>query len=117
MQPSAKLGNIPSQASTTFTSGNRLKIVDFRSQPIRRDLEGRKSNRQLEAPRARAAGIEVQDAVNTLDFWYVRMAGNNHIDDGASIDLQRLQVVQNVDRFPREVHKFRVGVFASPFAA
>jgi hypothetical protein len=33
------------------------------------------------------------------------------------IGLQRLQVVQNVDRFSRQAHEFRVGTFARPLAA
>ena len=45
------------------------------------------------------------------------MAGDNHVGIGARIDVQRLQVVQNVDSRPREAHEFRVGVFASPLGA
>ena len=97
MQPSPKLENIPSQTSTTFTSGNRVKIVDFRSLAVGRDFKGRERDGQLEAPRARAAGIEVQDAVDPLDLRYVGMAGNDYVDAGPSIDVERLQVVQNVD--------------------
>jgi len=35
-------------------------------------------------------------------------------DAGAKIGLQRLQVVQNVDRLSRQAHEFRVGIFRGP---
>ena len=89
-------------------------MVDFRSHAVGSDFEGRKRDRQLEASRARAAGINIKDVVDPLNLRYVGMAGNDHIDTGANIDVQRLQVVQNVDRLSREPHDFRLGVFACP---
>ena len=45
------------------------------------------------------------------------MPGDDDVNAGAGIGLQPLQVVQNVDRFSRQAHEFRVGVFAGPLAA
>jgi bifunctional non-homologous end joining protein LigD len=93
------------------------KVVDFRSYALRRDFERRKRDRQLEAPPSRAAGIQVENAADRVDLRYVGMPGDDHVDAGAGVDLQRLQVVQNVNRLSRQTHKFRVGVFAGPLTA
>jgi len=42
------------------------------------------------------------------------MSGDDHVDIGARIDVQLLQVVQNVDRLFREAYQLGVGVFAGP---
>jgi hypothetical protein len=93
------------------------KVVNFRSNARRRDVERRKRDRQLEAPPSRAAGIQVENAALRVDLRYVGMTGNDDVDAGAGVDPQRLQVVQNVDRFSRQAHQFRIGVFAGPLAA
>jgi hypothetical protein len=93
------------------------KVVDFRSHALRCNFERRKRDRQPEAPPSRAAGIQVENAADRVDLRYVGMPGNDHIDAGAGIDLQRLQVVQNVDRLSRQAHEFGAGVFPGPVAA
>lgn len=92
------------------------KVVDFRSHALRRDLERRKRDRQLEASRPGAAGIQVENATDRVDLRHVGMPGHDDVDAGASIGPQRLYVVQNVDRLSRQAHKVRVGIFASPLA-
>jgi hypothetical protein len=91
--------------------------VDFRSYARRRDFERRKRDRQLEPPPSRAAGIQVENAADRVDLRYVGMSGNDHVDTSARVDLQRLQVVQNVDRLSRQALQFRIGVFVGPLAA
>jgi hypothetical protein len=93
------------------------KVVDFRSHALRRDFERRKGDRKLEASRSRTSGIQVENAADRVDLRHVGMPGDDDVDAGAGIGLQRLQVVQNVDRLSRQAHEFRVGVLASPFAA
>jgi hypothetical protein len=100
-----------------LTSGNCLKIVDFWSHAVGRRFESRKRYRQPEAPRSRAAGIEVEDPANLFDLRYVGMARDNHVDVGASIRVKRPQIVQNVDRLPCETHEFAATVFAGPIAS
>jgi hypothetical protein len=63
--------------------------VDFRSHAFGRDFEGRKRDRQLEAPRASAAGIEVQDAIYLLNLRSMEATGDDHVDISARIDVQR----------------------------
>ena len=92
------------------------KIVDLRSQAIGHDVERRKRNRQLESPPSRAAGIEVEDAADRFDLRYVGMPRDDHVDAGARIGLQRLEVVQDIDRLPSKAHACRVRVFAGPLA-
>jgi hypothetical protein len=41
------------------------------------------------------------------------VTGDDHLDASARIDVQRLQIVQNIDRFFREAHEFRVSEFAA----
>jgi hypothetical protein len=48
-------------------------------------------NRQLEAPPSRAAGIEVEDAADRFDLRCVGMPGDDHVDAGAKIGLQRFR--------------------------
>lgn len=91
--------------------------MDFRSHALGRDFKRRKRNRQVEAPPSRAAGIEVENAADRVDLRYVGVPGDDHVDAGAGIGLQRLQVVQNVDRLSRQADEFRVGVSAGPLAA
>jgi hypothetical protein len=99
---------------STLTSGKLFKMMDFRSHVVRRDFENCKGDRQLEAPRAGAAGINIKDPVDPLDLRHVRMAGNDYVEASASIDVKRLEIVQNVDRLRRKVHDFGVDVFPSP---
>src|ERR1700712_3697813 len=44
------------------------------------------------------------------------MPGDDHVDTGAKIDLQRPEVVQDIDRLPSKAHDCGVRVFASPLA-
>ncbi len=90
--------------------------MDFRSHAVRREFERRKRDRQLETPRSRAAGIQVENATDRVDLRHVGMPGDDDVDAATGIGLQRLQVVQNVDRLSRQAHKVRVGVVASPLA-
>src|SRR3954454_23634419 len=85
-----------------------FEVVNFRSYARRRDFERGNRDRQLEAPPSRAAGIQVENAADRVDLRYVGMSGNNHVDAGAGFDLQRLQVVQNVDRRSRQADQFRI---------
>src|ERR1043165_8059855 len=101
---------------STLTSGKLLQIVDFRSHAFSRDFEYCEGDRQLEAARASASGIDIKDPVDPFDLGHVRMAGNDHVDASASIDVKRLDVVQNVDRLRRKVHDLGVNVFPRPFA-
>src|SRR3954451_902961 len=93
------------------------KLVDFRSHVLRSDVERRKRDRQPEAPWSRASGIQIENATDHVDLRHVGMPGDYDVDAGAKIGLQGLQVVQTVDRLPRQAHEFRVGVFAGPLAA
>src|SRR3954447_18798474 len=61
-----------------------------------------------------ATGIEVQNAADRLDLRYVGMPGDDDVDLGAGIGLQRLQVVQNVDRYSRQAKECRVRIFTGP---
>ncbi len=90
------------------------KFVDFRSHALGRDFKRRKRNRQVEAPPSRATGIEVQNAADRLDLRYVGMPGDDDVDAGAGIGLQRLQVMQDVDRLSRQSQECRVRVLAGP---
>lgn len=61
-------------------------------------------------------GFQVENATDRVDLRYVGMPGDDDVEAGAEIGLQRLQVVQNVDRLTCQTDEFRVGVVASPLA-
>jgi hypothetical protein len=64
-----------------------------------------------------APGFKVKNPTDRMDLRHVGMPRDDDVDSGGGIDLQRLQVVQNVDRSSRQAHAFRVGISARPFAA
>lgn len=60
-------------------SSTGRKVMDDRSQAVRRNIERRKRDRQLEPPRAGAAGIDVEYVVDCVDLRHVRMAGDDDV--------------------------------------
>src|SRR5437870_1813892 len=88
-------------------TGFSHKVLEFRSHALRRDFERRQRDRQLESSPSRTAGIQVKNATDGVDLRHVGMPGDDDVDAGAGIGLQRLQIVQNIDRLSRQAHEFR----------
>jgi hypothetical protein len=69
------------------------KIVNDRTQGMRRDLDGRQRYRQLEAPPFRAAGIQIKHPIDLTDLRNVRMAGYNCVHSGCGrIEALRIPI-------------------------
>ena len=93
------------------------EFMDDRSQIVRRNIERRKRDRQLEAPWPGAAGIDVEHIVDRIDFRHMRMAGDDDVYTALNgVDWQRLEIVQYEDRPARKLYELGVRVSAGPIA-
>jgi hypothetical protein len=94
-----------------------LKLVNDRPQTVRRDIEGRERDRQLEAPRTGASGIKAEHAVNGIDLRDVGVSRYDHINtDRYRIDAKRVKIMQDEDRPLGEPDAFGLGIITGPIA-
>ena len=61
-------------------SCGRDEVDDAALDAVRSDRQPRERDRQAEAARSRAAGVDVQDAAAALDERAVRVARDDHVD-------------------------------------
>jgi len=94
-----------------------IKFVEDGSQAAGRDVERRERDRQSEAPRARASGIQVEHAPERFHLRCMGMAGDYYVDaERDGIDPQGLEIVHDENGPAAEANEFGVGIFAGPVA-
>jgi hypothetical protein len=81
------------------------------------DLDSPHAHRQFEAPRAGAAGIEVEHAGARLLLGNVAVARDHHMETGRfGFEVERREIVQHVDGEAIHFEHFRLRKLARPSA-
>jgi hypothetical protein len=79
------------------------------------DIDRRKRDREPEAPRPRAARIQVKHPVFRFDRRFVRMSRDDHIYSLSDrIDTKRPEIVEDIDSSRCESDKLGVGIVSRP---
>src|SRR5580704_8881333 len=92
-------------------------LLDARPNGIARQLQRRQRNGQTEAARPCAPRIEVEHAADDLDLRAMRMTRDDDIDAGRhGVEVERLAVVQHVDRAAAQLHERRLRIRDRPLA-
>src|SRR3954463_16388587 len=87
---------------------HRFEVHELRGQAFRRYTESRESDRQSEATRPRASGIEVHHALALFDTRFVRVTVNHRCETGGRrIHIEIRDVVQEIDEVLTQFHDFR----------
>jgi hypothetical protein len=107
----------PSKTAPQSACAGKIKMMDEWPKTACGQIQGRHRDGQVEPPWPSASGIEIEHPVNRLDSGPMRVTANDDVDPARDwIELQRFDVVQDVDAAPAEGYHPGLRIMFRPVA-